>query len=171
MRHKITILFLFISLINWVSAEETCSRVAVINYQEVLVDTNSTQKGEGLRYHLDKDPVAKSYLDLYQETAKIKWQNAALGTLGTGLIVSSFLINSDEQNKKNLIIGGASILIINFLVAKTLEYANEENLNQAIKEYNKRNLPRIYFLQSSNLNTSSSKRKINSILLSKGWSF
>ena len=137
--------------------------MAIINYQEVLVDTNSTEKGEGLRYHLDKDPLAKKYLDLYQDTSKIRWQNAALGTIGTGLIISSFISNTNDENKKSLIIGGVSLLLINFMVARTLEYANEANLQNAIDEYNKRNLPKIYFLQTKN--------KVNSIMLAKDWSF
>ena len=135
----------------------------MINYQEVLIDTNSTQKGEGLRFHLNKDPVAKEFLDTYQSTSKIKWQNAALGTIGTGLILSSFIVNSSDKNKKSLIVGGASLLIINFLVAKTLDFTNESNLQRAIEEYNKRNLPKIYFLQSKN--------KIDSIMLAGNWSF
>jgi len=49
-------------------AVETCSRIAIINYQEVLVDSNASDKGEGLRYHLEKDPVAKEYLNTYQKT-------------------------------------------------------------------------------------------------------
>lgn len=163
MLNKYIFILSLILLSKFAQAEETCSRVAVINYQEVLVDTSSTQKGEGLRHHLNKDPIAKNYLDIYQDTSRIKWQNAALGTLGTGLILSSFLINTDQENKKSLIVGGVSLLIINFLVARTLEFTNEENLKKSIDEYNKRNLPKIYFLQSKILD--------KSFLITKSWSF
>lgn len=128
-----------------VLATETCSRIAIINYQEVLVDTSSTQKGEGLRFHLEKDKKAKSYLDKYQESTQIRWQNSLMGSLGTVLILSSFFSNGSDTNKKSLIIGGATLVAINFLVAKTLDSANEQNLINSIEEYNKRNLPKIYF--------------------------
>ncbi len=126
-------------------ATETCSRTAIINYQEILVDTNSTQKGEGLRYYIEKDAIAKSYLDKYQKRTKIQWPNVVLGTAGTIMTLSGFLVNKESNNRRALIIGGLTMLTINFLVARTIAYNNEQNLHEAIKEYNKRNLPRIYF--------------------------
>ena len=124
---------------------ETCSRIAVINYQEVLVDTNSTQKGEGLRYFLEKDLKAKEYLDRYQKGSQIRWQNSLMGSLGTGMIISSFFINSSDSNKRNILIGGAALVAVNFLISKTFETRNEENLIKSIEQYNRRNLPKIYF--------------------------
>ena len=79
-----TLLFLQISP---ASATETCSRIATINFQEVLVDTNSTDKGEGLRFHLEKDPIAKEYLNLYQKNSAITWPTALIGTTGTGILL------------------------------------------------------------------------------------
>ncbi|HLW56607.1 MAG TPA: hypothetical protein VKY27_04425, partial [Bacteriovoracaceae bacterium] len=60
---------ILILLLNSLSvfAAETCSRVAIINYQEVLVDVSSSNRGEGLRFYLEKDEVAKGLLDEYQE--------------------------------------------------------------------------------------------------------
>lgn len=129
--------------------QEVCSRIAIVNYQEVLVDTNTNQKGEGLRFYLEKDPVAKSYLDKYQEGSDIKLENAIMGTLGTGLIIGGFLNNDNDKRKKVLLISGVSMLLVNFLVAKTAEYSNENNLLRAIKEYNKKNLPKIFFQPSA----------------------
>lgn len=149
-------------------AAESCSRVAIINYQEVLVDTNSTQRGEGLRYHLEKDTVAKSYLDKYQEGSQIKWQNSVLGSVGTGLILSSFFTNSNGSSKKSLLIGGATLIAINFLVAKTLDSANETNLVNAIDEYNKRNLPKIYFSPNGREGRNPSGYEVG---LGKSWSY
>lgn len=125
-------------------AAETCSRIAIINYQEVLVDANTTEKGEGLRYHLEKDPVAKEYLDIYQKNSANKWPTAILGTAGTGLLLYGFF-NSNSEDRRFYLISGAATLTVNFLVARTLEIANEDNLNRAIEEYNKRNLPKIFF--------------------------
>ena len=170
--NTLRIFFLAIALFLAITpslAVETCSRIAVINYQEVLVDTNSTEKGEGLRYHLEKDPVAKSYLDKYQEGTQIHWENAVMGTLGTGLMIGGILAQDDSTSRSPMLIGGATIMIINFLVAKTFENSNEENLNKAIEEYNKRNLPKIYF----NPGQSSRKDRDNgvSFLLNKTWTF
>ena len=135
----------FFVILNPLQAFETCSRTAIINHQEVLVDTNSNQKGEGLRFYLEKDPKAEEYLNKYQNKNKIRWQNAVMGTAGTGMLLSGLLINSNSNTKQTLYVSGASLILVNFLVARTLEMANEQNLLKAIEEYNKRNLPRIYF--------------------------
>lgn len=139
----ITIVGLLLS--NMALATQVCSRVALVNYQEILVDTSSTQKGEGLRYYLEKDQVAKDYLDRYQDGTKIRWQNAALGTLGTGMLIGGLFADDGSSTKKGLLIGGAAMIAVNFFVARTLEFNNEQNLNKAIEEYNKRNLPKIFF--------------------------
>ena len=151
------LIFILFALPPRVTANETCSRVAIINYQEILVDTNSTQKGEGLRYHLEKDPVAISYLDKYQQESKLHWENAALGTGGTLLLLSGILTN-DNRKKETMLIGGSVMILVNMLIAKTLEYNNETNLQKSVEEYNKRNLPQIYFnpLDTKGRNPSSS---------------
>lgn len=151
MKTVILITLLFFSFIN-AYAQEVCSRVAIVNYQEVLVDTNSNQKGEGLRFYLDKDPVAKSYLDKYQEGNDIKIENAIMGTIGTGLVLGGFMTSDDSKQKRVLLISGISLLLVNFLAAKTSEFANENNLLRAIKEYNKKNLPKIFFQPSAQTN-------------------
>lgn len=149
---RIFMMTLFL-LINSVSAWalETCSRTAIINYQEVLVDTTSNLKGEGLRYYLEKDLIAKEYLDKYQEGSHIQWYQAVPGSVGTAMILGG-IIGARDSNKRSLIIGGAALVAVNFLVAKTFEAANEENLQKAIEEYNKRNLPLIHFNERNELN-------------------
>lgn len=147
--HKFLILFILFSLLSPTWAVETCSRTALINYQEVLVDTNSNQKGEGLRYYLEKDQIASDYLNKYQEGSHLNWYQAVPGSIGTGMIVAG-LISSGGSNKRSLIIGGAALIAVNFLIAKTFEAANEENLQKAVEEYNKRNLPLIHFNDKEN---------------------
>ncbi|MBT7608559.1 MAG: hypothetical protein HN576_02305 [Bacteriovoracaceae bacterium] len=142
-------LILFV-ILGPVYGAETCSRVAIINFQEILVDTNSTQMGEGLRYHLEKDSTAIKYLDAYQEGNKINLQNAILGTAGSGLILAGLMGGTSSETKQTLFISGVSMIIVNFLVANTLEMTNEVNLLKAVEEYNKRNLPRIYFKSYEN---------------------
>lgn len=163
------LIFSYAFLSQSVSAVETCSRIAVINYQEVLVDSNASEKGEGLRYHLEKDPVAKSYLDSYQKNSAIRWPNALLGTAGTGLLLFGFF-TSDSQDRQVYLISGGATILVNFLIARTLEVTNEANLNRAVEEYNKRNLPKIYFNPDSNLQGSASFPGFK-IGLAKDWSF
>ena len=150
-------------------AVETCSRTAIINYQEVLVDSNASDKGEGLRYQIEKDPVALSFLDKYQQNASIKWPNAILGTAGTGLMLMGFF-TSNSEDRRTFLITGTTTILINFLVAKTLEVSNEVNLNRAIDEYNKRNLPKIYFTPESNHESSNNFPGLK-IAFGKDWSF
>lgn len=151
------------------SAVETCSRIAIINYQEVLVDSNASEKGEGLRYHLEKDPKALQYLDSYQKNSAIRWPNALLGTAGTGLLLFGFF-TSDSQDRQIYLISGGAAILVNFLIARTLEVTNEANLNRAIEEYNKRNLPKIYFNPENNLQGSTNFPGLK-IGLAKDWSF
>jgi hypothetical protein len=163
-------LMLYLILAAPTYAAETCSRVAIINFQEILIDTNSTQKGEGLRYHLEKDTTAIKYLDLYQEGNKIDLKNAILGTTGSSLILAGLMGSGSTESKKTLYIGGISLILINFLVASTLELTNEVNLLKAVEEYNKRNLPRIYF--KSEQNDSRRPGSVNnSFFLEKVWRF
>lgn len=168
MNIKLCVILLFWALPFSLLAE-TCSRVAIVNFQEILVDTNSSQKGEGLRFYLEKDKTAESYLDLYQENSKIKWHNAALGSAGSGFILAGLLTSTNRNTRQSLLIGGATMILVNFFISKTQETANEANLQRAVEEYNQRNLPRIYFeSESSSFNSNSEPL---GIALSKTWNF
>ncbi|PIP90896.1 MAG: hypothetical protein COW01_01020 [Bdellovibrionales bacterium CG12_big_fil_rev_8_21_14_0_65_38_15] len=167
--NKLIFLLLLISS-TALQASQVCSRVAIINYQEILVDTSSTQKGEGLRYYLEKDPQAKDYLDEYQDGTKIKWQNAAIGTLGSGLIIGGLFADDGTDAKKTMLVGGAALIIVNFFIARTLEFNNEQNLNKAIEEYNKRNLPKIFFYPDG-LPSDSGQSPGLGMAIIKDWSF
>lgn len=132
-----------------VQAQETCSRVAVVNYQEILVDTSSDGKGEGLRYYLAKDAKAEKLLDEYQAKNKPQAWNAAASTVGSGLVIAGLLHNDNSDNpgsaRNNLIYSGLLLSIVSFLYIKTTQYNNERILKNAVDQYNKRNSPRIYF--------------------------
>lgn len=133
-------------------AQETCSRVAFINYQEVLVDASSGKRGEGLRYYLNKDPVAKSYLDQYQSRNSNKWQTATIGTAGTLMLLTGvFRVSASDRKglervkaERFWVLGGGTLIALNLLLSKTLEMSSEDLLQKSVEEYNKRNLPRIY---------------------------
>ncbi|EQC51689.1 hypothetical protein [Bacteriovorax sp. DB6_IX] len=158
------ILFLLFTHVM-VSADEACSRIAIINQQEVLIDPSSTRKGEGLTYHLQKDQKAYEYLKKYQSSSEDKWRPAIIGSIGTGLILTAFISNADDKNRKGLLIAGASTLLVNFLITKTIESSNEQYLYKAIEEYNKRNLPKIF------LKTDEQGQVTPGAYLEKSWSF
>lgn len=158
---KVLLLLTFISFGAF--ANEACSRIAIINQQEVLVDPSTDRKGEGLRFHLEKDELAKKYLDEYQNVVQNNLRPAIIGTIGTGLVLSAFISNSSNDNRKALIIAGASTILINFLLDKTIEADNEKNLTRAIEEYNKRQNPKIFLKDQSSSN--------NGIMLEKSWQF
>jgi hypothetical protein len=129
---------------------ETCSRVAYINYQEVLVDTSSTKLGEGLRYYLEKDKMAKKLLDEYQYRNKPTFERAALSTTGSVLLFAGLLnanTGKDESTftRSNLMISGSILIALSYLSTITIRYRNESLLESSIEQYNKRNLPKIYF--------------------------
>ena len=88
-KRTLLILSIFISLPIW--AAETCSRVATINYQEVLVDVSSSNRGEGIRYYLEKDQIARELLDEYQENLRPTWKGATMSTLGSAMILGGLL--------------------------------------------------------------------------------
>lgn len=129
---------------------ETCSRVASINYQEVLVDVSANNLGEGLRYYLAKDQVARELLDEYQANNRPSLGNAALSTFGTAMILGGLLRGpegrEDTLTSRNfLLVGGATMIAVSYLITKTNQYNNEYLLSRSVEEYNKRNTPRIIF--------------------------
>lgn len=137
-------------------AVETCSRVATINYQEVLVDAGSNKKGEGLRYYLEKDPIANKLLDEYQEKNRPSLWSAGASTLGSLMVLSGLMQTNDTSavaNRNNLLYGGSILIAITYLTSKTVQYNNEGILKQAVDQYNKRNRPKIFFTPYSDNNS------------------
>jgi hypothetical protein len=146
---KLTILILSIIAGNAFGAE-TCSRVATINYQEVLVDVSSNNRGEGLRYYLEKDAAAKSLLDDYQKNQNPTWKSAAASTMGTAMILFGALRTNSGENevltsRNFLLLGGISMIAVSYAVTRTGQADNEAILDRSVQEYNKRNTPKIFF--------------------------
>ena len=114
------------------------------------MDISASSKGEGLRPFLAKDPVAESYLNHYQERSLSHHRNAIIGTLGVGLLIGSYIALRNKKvpppEGRALALGGVSLLVLNVLVAQSIEFGNEKLLRKSIDEYNKRNRPKIYFL-------------------------
>lgn len=129
-------------------SDSTCSRIATINYQEVLVDSGTGKMGEGLRFYLEKDPESLALLDEYQKKSKPTPWTAGASTVGSIMILSGLLQTGDQSpfgDKNTLISGGAILVTLSYLMTKTVKLNNEKFLNLAIDQYNKRNSPRIYF--------------------------
>ena len=144
-----TILTIFLALLcSKTQGASICSRVARINYQEVLVDNGDTGKGKGLEFYLNKDPVSKELLAEYQNRNRPSFVQAGISTIGSILMLTGvFYTGSENDNstKNKLILGGAAVLGLNFLVRRTLTLDSENLLDQAVKQYNARNTPKIYF--------------------------
>lgn len=149
MKLSILVLLLFFAA-PLMAANQACSRVATVNYQEVLVDVSASYRGEGLRYYLEKDQVSKELLDQYQENNRPTWKSAAMSTFGTAMILAGFLRSDSSANesfasRNVLIFGGATLIAVSYLISKTNQFNNEYLLQRSVEEYNKRNTPRIYF--------------------------
>lgn len=147
--YYILIITAFVIMPNYaLIASESCSRTATINYQEVLIDSANSLKGEGLRPYLAKDAQALSYLEIYQQNARPSFKSSFLGTTGVALSILSFTTNSDHKapwNSKVLLTTGLSLIFINYIFNHTLQKTNEENLYKAIEEYNLKYRPKIEF--------------------------
>ncbi len=145
MRYIALIILLGIGHLN---AVETCSRVAVINYQEVLVDAGSSKKGEGLRFYLEKDPIANELLNEYQVKNRPSVWSAGTSTVGSLMVLAGLTQTGDNEgisNRNTLLYGGGILIAITYLMSKTVQYNNEGILKQAVDQYNKRNSPKIFF--------------------------
>lgn len=146
---KILSLILILLFNSTTFAAETCSRIAIVNYQEILVDPSSTSRGEGLRYYLQKDPKASELLDQYQKNNAPIWQTATLSTAGSVLLLGGILRpntnNSGITSRSSLMLTGVTMMALSYLISRTIQYKNEYTLMRSIEEYNKRNIPRIYF--------------------------
>lgn len=144
---KLIILLSFL-LIQSALAIETCSRTAYVNYQKVIIDSSTSNKGEGLRYYLAKDEKALELLNTYQLKNKPSTTSTFFSSLGgsmvlAGLVYSSFSTNRNTSN--SLLFGGLAVVGLNFFYTRIKQYQSEPYLEQSIKEYNKRNTPKIFF--------------------------
>lgn len=147
---KLFLLILSAILAHPLWGAETCSRVAIINYQEVLVDVSSSNQGEGLRYYLEKDQIAQELLNEYQDNNRPTWKSAAMSTLGSAMLLGGFLRTNEGDNetftsRNFLLFGGATLIGVSYLISKTNQVNNEYLLLKSVEEYNKRNTPRIFF--------------------------
>lgn len=111
------------------------------------MDVSNKNRGEGLRYYLEKDEVAKGLLNEYQANNIPTWKSAALSTVGTASIIAGLLTTSSgsSNNRNFFLFGGATMIAVSYLISKTNQYNNEYLLLKSVEEYNKRNTPKIFF--------------------------
>jgi len=164
---KFALIFSFFLFSYKGNAHNFCGRVAFINGQEVLIDQTNSLKGEGLRFFIEKDSKALEYLNTYQNNTQLTWDKAVLGSLGGGMILSSFFLDSNNPTKKILLFSGIGLISLNFFYVMTIANYNENNLLKAIEEYNKRNLPQIYLIPEQHDKNAHSF----GLLLQKKWEF
>ena len=115
---------------------------------------SSSNLGEGLRYYLEKDQIAKELLNEYQDNNRPTWKSAAMSTLGSAMILGGFLRTNEGDNetltsRNFLLFGGATLIGVSYLISKTNQVNNEYLLMKSVEEYNKRNTPRIFFSPTS----------------------
>ena len=143
----ILLLGLLLTVLN-TQANESCSRIAIINHQEVLVDSSSSQKGDGLKYYLMKDDQAAGYFKTYQKNNQPNLTTPLVTSAGMAMVIGGIVASNQDGtfiNKKTLIGSGLTLLIVNYFISKTNQFRNEKNLQRAVEEYNKRQTPKIYF--------------------------
>ena len=142
------IIFIFFNY-SVFSAQNKCSRTVQINGKNVSIDASSTQKGEGLRYYLSKDPIAYQYFEQYTDSNKPNWRRIGVSTFGIGLITAGLLSSNETKNifykRDTLFYSGIGIVALSFLYAKTKQGEKEVWLEKSVKEYNKRSQPKIYW--------------------------
>jgi hypothetical protein len=125
-------------------ARDMCSRIAIINHQEVIIDTGPRFKGEGLRYYLSKDEQSLELLNKYQENQRPSSSLSFLSTTGSIFIIGG-LAQTDNNNSSTLITTGLFLSIVSILFTKTMLYDNEKLLKKSVDQYNRSNYPKIYF--------------------------
>ena len=155
-------------LLEGALAAKSCERVAIVNHQEIPLETMSGSRGEGLRPYLEKDKDALNYFDLYQERNRIHPFNTVLGIVGPGFLVTGLVLNSQSEQKKTFLTWGAVLVVTNFLVTKTIQGTSESYLEKAVEEYNKRHLPKIDL--NFHAPNSFSKKSL-AFSIKKNWSF
>ena len=168
--YYITRMALIILLINNFSfaqqENQTCSRVAIYNNEEVLIDGHTSKKGSGLNKIMKSNMLAMKHLENYQTNNEMKIFNIASGTVSTASIFAGLLYTGSKANKNNLLIFGGLIALVNFLTTKTIEFYNERELDLAISEFNKTSDNKIRVIDKR-----VNKKVQNSIFLNKSWSF
>lgn len=156
-------------MINFVYAKDstqTCSRKAIYQNKEILIDGHTGAKGSGLVKILEKNPKALSHLNSYQNANDVQTFNLISGSVSTLSLLTGLLYTGDKNNKSNFLVFGGVVALINFLTTKTIHFYNERELTLAIEEFNKSSEHQI-----RSLDVPAQKQTKPSLFINKNWSF
>ena len=162
---KLNLFILIFHFIVPVSSGADCQRKVSIGNKIIYIDTPDGKKGEGLRKYLEKDPNAIKLLNTYQKNLTIKNTSKVAGSIATVGLIGGFAYQGNKSKQNNILLISGITAILNFLVSSTLQFYNEENLQNAIRAYNKNDFPKI----KMNLTVNSSEK--NQLALIGQWSF
>lgn len=123
-----------------------CERVVSVNGKKLKLDPISTQKGDGIRSVLEKDPFALKLLDEYQGSSHSNIVPYVLGT--PGLLLMGWRLGAQENlGRDTLFWSGVGLLVGGYVWGRVSEAVNESKLKKAIRHYNaeaeKKNYPLI----------------------------
>ena len=143
------VLYLVTSFVYAQSGTPTCSRKAIHDNREILIDGYTGIKGSGLNDLMKNHQKAMQHLQRYQNSGEIRTFNLLSGTISTASILTGLLYTGDKTNKSNFLFFGGIVALVNFLTTKTVEFYNERELALAIDEYNKTSEAKIRLINQS----------------------
>lgn len=127
-------------------AQDSCGRVATINYQDIFIDSSSTKKGEGLRNFLAQSPESLALLNEYQENTRPNYWIAGSSTAGFMLIILGLMSTRKTgtyYSKQSLMTTGVVVMALSLVTSQTLKRQNEDRLMESIEIYNSTGGPQI----------------------------
>jgi hypothetical protein len=161
---KLVLFITFIGSVSFAKENKDCQRTARLGEKIIYIDTPDGKRGEGLLEVYKEGSRPYKLIKEYQDRFKIDKYSKATGFIATtGLLASTFYKGSKET-RDNIVFGSAIVAGLNFLIRKTLNFINEQKLQDSINIYNKENSPTI------EINAFNSK-SLNSFAMIANWSF
>lgn len=125
-----------------------CQRFFLYKGQRLHCDSNIRLDGENLRPILEDVPEAAAELDLYQKNRAEIGNAAYIGTLGLFVAIAGSLLSLQYREAGNpthtsqairtiSMLGGAGIMIGNFISTLSLIRTNETHIGNAVNAYNR----------------------------------
>lgn len=128
------------------NAQDSCSRIATVNYQDIFIDSSSSKKGEGLRNYLSQNPESLALLNSYQEHTLPNYWISGASTAGLTMVILGLAAKRESgsyYSKQSLITTGLVVIALSIITSQTLKAQNEDRLLSAIEVYNSTNDPKI----------------------------
>ncbi|MDH4467643.1 MAG: hypothetical protein QE271_06250 [Bacteriovoracaceae bacterium] len=132
------------------SAQDSCSRIATVNYQDIFIDSSSSKKGEGLRNYLSQNAESLSLLNTYQENTVPNYWISGASTAGLLMVILGMASSRDSgtyYSKQTLMSTGLVVIAVSLITSQALKAKNEDRLMKSIDIYNSNNDPKILLPQ------------------------